>query len=1065
MEQVQQLVDMGFAEADARRALSQVNNVLEQAIERLLLQAAEAEPTPASVSCVERVEDQLAIVPVTPALPSVGNAASNATSTNPTSQRVVEVQDADLSVALEMSIQEQRECLEPMAASLRQEGLPCGLRNVGNTCYVNSFLQTLLHIDVFRDWMLRYRAPAQLARACADSKHGVADVAEIAAVTPEPEAEHASGNEAQSDSLREHCIGLASELRNLCAYSLFTERNCIDPSRLLKELVDERGQTLQIGTQEDVGEFMLKLLDRLDEGVRTGSFAVVDSQPTSTGEELAEPLGVERELCAAKLGEADKEEKDTIHPTLLQSLFFGKQVQYFSYYEDAANEQKERASSAPDVEDGDSCSKPSSPTNLRGENETGRKLVVSEEKSDFLQIFLDVRHQDLYTAWEAANHTEVEYKTPSGATTTASTSISVERLPKLMFFQLQRVVFDQESKTQVKLDETFEFDTTIYVDRFLSENREEASQISAKVLGLRKRQRQLSEALASFENYQGRQGLNVQEVLDWAARCIEDNAACMQQATSKLQQPKGVPELEQCDPHSLISANVEKASELASCLLQEASPAAELLRGVRNACQLQAELLREELDKLTQQISGAYRHLQKHPFELYALWVHQGIAGSGHYWAYLRDEHLERWIRFDDAVVSIVPWEEVSAAALGQEGSNTSAYILVYMEKDLAVEHHRLQNQSTKLAGAEASLPPKLLAEIRCDNSSFKEENSLWAENHAERELRQHAEAIFQHYAGLIHRWEPMKRKGDAAGNPCDANRQKYLYDPALLQFELFLYRLHREQEVWTYLIMQSIDEQRKARQWRVEDEGFILNFLAETLRAQKCYASMLKEQLGGPQPQCELVPLDLPKLTAQYNNVLLQAHIVDEALHLVKSDPSRLVDTIGALALVWARWNLEVEDKFRQNEVLLVMSTLIFNTVNVLERHRRDLSDECLAVFQPACEYFVLLLHAVEWPKNWKVPLVQRVQGLFPEIVLAANKLSGGTHQVVQKEQILAHPKTQAQAHWESYEVQCLQPSQEFFERHRSLYAWVMQRDEAIAQEFVITQAPKLKELLVGAT
>merc|ERR1719188_391201 len=146
-----------------------------------------------------------------------------------------------------------------------------------------------------------------------------------------------------------------------------------------------------------------------------------------------------------------------------------------------------------------------------------------------------------------------------------------------------------------------------------------------------------------------------------------------------------------------------------------------------------------------------------------------------------------------------------------------------------------------------------------------------------------------------------------------------------------------------------------------------------------------------------------MAKLAAQYNVVLVQAYIIDEALELLKKNRAELVRCVGMLAYVWARWNLEADDKFRQNEVLLIMSALIYNTVNVLERSKRKMPDETLAIFQPACEFFLLLLHAVEWPKTWKAPLIGRVQAMFPKAAAAPN----GTLAEL-KDAIMKHPFTQ---------------------------------------------------------
>lgn len=80
---------------------------------------------------------------------------------------------------------------------------------------------------------------------------------------------------------------------------------------------------------------------------------------------------------------------------LLHSLLFGEQVQIFSYRESQDGSKGDAASPE--------CSE-----------KKDKDLVVSEEKSDFLQIFLDVNHKNLYDAWAAANQQDVDYTTPAG---------------------------------------------------------------------------------------------------------------------------------------------------------------------------------------------------------------------------------------------------------------------------------------------------------------------------------------------------------------------------------------------------------------------------------------------------------------------------------------------------------------------------------------------------------------------------------------------------------------------------------------------------------------------------
>jgi len=566
-------------------------------------------------------------------------------------------------------------------------------------------------------------------------------------------------------------------------------------------------------------------------------------------------------------------------------------------------------------------------------------------------------------------------------------------------------------------------------------------------------------------------------------------------------------------------------------LLRSSEPALQLLRALGSACQSRKARLEEELENLREQLRAAYDPLSTRPYELFAIWVHQGHeAKSGHYLAYLKDWRRDRWVRFSDSQVSVVPWELVKAAALGSceakaNGSSSAAYVLVYMEAALAQAQRFAGDKETiaeespesvgqpdgntegeAKAGASTDelqkasearavelMPPRLLRDIHSDNVVLRREAGSWEEQLVQRGLRRHAEAVFQHYAGLMHRWEPQKRIGDAAGNPHDTSGRKQLNDPALMCFDLFLYRLHGEQEVWAYLVAKSLEAQRPVRNWSPEDEGQVLYFLAATLRSQDCYAKMLvemdpvTEDTGALIREAEMVPMDMVQLSAQYDKVLVTAHILDSALQNMKSAydkapkllpavlsgerhreasgaapvQSQLPHSVGLLARLWATWNLEAEYKFRQNEVLLVMSVLIYNTVDVIEKNLKTLPEKRLESLRETCEYFFVLLHCVEWPKSWKAPLQGRIQTLFPKAPQALQNailpvLQEKARTVLlpaeQKQMVLLQPLSLAEPRSiEDFQNTRPEPSQEFFESHRTLFSWVMQNDEALARHLVL--------------
>lgn len=90
-----------------------------------------------------------------------------------------------------------------------------------------------------------------------------------------------------------------------------------------------------------------------------------------------------------------------------------------------------------------------------------------------------------------------------------------------------------------------------------------------------------------------------------------------------------------------------------------------------------------EIDRIQNMIDTAYDQMKKHPYTLFAVWVHQGGAGSGHYWAHIRNCKTNQVIRFNDVRVNEVDEETVMKEAVGGSVSNASAYFLIYVALDV----------------------------------------------------------------------------------------------------------------------------------------------------------------------------------------------------------------------------------------------------------------------------------------------------------------------------------------------------------------------------------------------
>ena len=217
---------------------------------------------------------------------------------------------------------------------------------------------------------------------------------------------------------------------------------------------------------------------------------------------------------------------------------------------------------------------------------------------------------------------------------------------------------------------------------------------------------------------------------------------------------------------------------------------------------------------------------------------------------------------------------------------------------------------------------------------------------------------------------------------------------------------------------------------------------------------------------ECELWELDLEALTEKYETVLLQAQILDEALQLLKKlGGPALPRAIGLLSTLWAHFNLDVDYQFRHNEVLLVLSALMYNTVTCIEDQDVLLQEN----YRELGEYFYIVLSCVEWPRNWKHPLQQRISKMFPsapeimETALTAILKERGEREGapgVASAAIATHADHKELVLMRSIpylEGRSLEDFKEhppageaFFDRHRALWSWAMQNDKLLAKEYV---------------
>ena len=164
------------------------------------------------------------------------------------------------------------------------------------------------------------------------------------------------------------------------------------------------------------------------------------------------------------------------------------------------------------------------------------------------------------------------------------------------------------AQAAVKVHTPFTFPKTLYMDRYLEQHRGEVTHKRKHVVGLRSAIENLQERLQRLKHYS--------------------------HANSKLSGGQAVDKEELYSAViSLLQTDVgseENQADIDMCR--------ELLSRRLRVVEKERVGLEESLKTLQEECDAVYSHLDEHRYSLLAVLVHDGMAGSGHYWAYIKTD-------------------------------------------------------------------------------------------------------------------------------------------------------------------------------------------------------------------------------------------------------------------------------------------------------------------------------------------------------------------------------------------------------------------------------------------
>uniref|UniRef100_F6YVN9 Ubiquitin carboxyl-terminal hydrolase n=1 Tax=Ciona intestinalis TaxID=7719 RepID=F6YVN9_CIOIN len=529
---------------------------------------------------------------------------------------------------------------------------PVGLKNVGNSCWFSVVVQSLFHIPIFRNIILKF-GPTE--------------------IDPSLNAE-----EKTKRNLR-----LMQELRCLFALMITSNKSFLDPIKCVN-ILQEAFQTKSSDSQQDVSEFTHMLLDWLEDAFR-------HIQETTQENDRRKERNNEFNITSADdigvISDLRGPQKPLCNP--VQELFYGTSKTVgvnrheFLYFEKFG-------------------------IYLEYSLFFHGYLTSTKQEHTFGILPLCVEgHKNL--------HESLEYATAKAHCETSQNGQEVwfTKLPPILTFQLSRFQFNQAIGKPEKIHNRLIFPSLFYMDRYMESNaqktrarREEIKQLREELSELKLNLNQLSNFTANEKSY------HVAELLSICAEYatskssssnMDGNASCGRRLR-KFLLIVSILSVKKFGFCRIFTHDSAKTESLSKSLIRPNKFGKPKLRYITNNVFIFKRLfatdnlkyccssitfhadIREKIEEIQMTIDKMFDDPNERcfPYSLHAVLVHQGQALAGHYWAYIKDYVNRRWLKFNDVAVTEETYDQLTSDSIGGVhsyrfyGNSASAYCLIY---------------------------------------------------------------------------------------------------------------------------------------------------------------------------------------------------------------------------------------------------------------------------------------------------------------------------------------------------------------------------------------------------
>jgi len=460
----------------------------------------------------------------------------------------------------------------------RDHNYPWGLRNMGNTCYFNSFLQIMYFLPSFGKRILELE-PDRIDN----------DI-------PKPK-----GKDRSISIKMNNGKNLLKSLQGLFVEMTLSNRKYANPIELINNVVDDKGNRIHIGDEEDVGEIGSRFMNALHEAY--SFYEESDDSESSSSEDLDQETNFE---------ESDQEEEKGGKHNLRSSKQTKADIKEDSYGPKAFGKELFK-----DPQD-----------NKRGFIKQlffGKKIEVTEwdkrkkdtvEESDFFQVFLSVMQEcNLYDAWDSSYH----YSFDGDDKLNYHKRSYVFNVPDVFTFQLMRATFDFDQNRLKKINTKFDFDEEIYIDRFLYQNWERFKKFREKLDSMYWNKTRLESNLTSYEY----KGIPLDEFFNYTRTLLLEQCSKDELDMWSENIPEEGDSYEVLTPNSIGTLGLDQ---------YQLDTTVNVLGEYQQQIRTNMEKQTFYVEKLRTEIGKAYKSSTDFPYVLHAVIIHEGEAMSGHYY-------------------------------------------------------------------------------------------------------------------------------------------------------------------------------------------------------------------------------------------------------------------------------------------------------------------------------------------------------------------------------------------------------------------------------------------------